>query len=67
MVQIGQKVTRIPKTIGVLDEEKNFSYKLNAKPLRGTVVYVHPKNRFHVVEFENARGDKIRETFEGVN
>ena len=52
MVKVGQRVTRTPKTIGVLDDT-NFGTKLQAKPMRGVVVYVHPKGRFHVVEFEN--------------
>lgn len=66
MLQVGQKVTRTPRTIGELDE-RNFSYKLNPQPMRGVVVYVHPKGRFHVVEFANQRGDTIRETFDGVS
>jgi hypothetical protein len=65
MVKVGQRVTRTPKTIGVLDDT-NFGTKLQAKPMRGVVVYVHPKGRFHVVEFENLKGEKIRETFDGV-
>lgn len=66
MLRIGQKVTRSPKTIGVMDDG-NFSSKLVTKPLRGVVVYIHPKGRFHVVEFENLKGEKIRETFDGVH
>lgn len=34
----------------------------NARLLRGTVVYVHPAGRFHVVEFEKG----VRESFAGV-
>ena len=34
----------------------------NARLLRGTVVYVHPAGRFHVVEFEKG----VRESFMGV-
>ena len=44
----------------------NFSVKTGLKPQKGVVVYVHPKRRFHVVEFENLKGEKIRETFDGV-
>ena len=52
-VVVGDTVTRRPTT---------FSGEGGAKLMRGTVVYVHPKGRFHVVEF--ARG--IRESFYGV-
>lgn len=65
MLCVGKKVTRIPRTIGVLDDS-SFGTKLQARPMRGVVVYVHPKGRFHVVEFENLKGEKIRETFDGV-
>ena len=65
MLQIGQKVTRIPKTIGVM-EDGNFSSKLASRPMRGVVVYVHPKGRFHVVAFP-VPGGEIRESFSGVN
>lgn len=34
----------------------------NASLMRGKVVWIHPKGRFHVVEFENG----IRESFHGV-
>ena len=69
MLKIGDKVTRVPKTIlqiAIL-EGQNFGNILKAKPVTGTVVYIHPKGRFHVVEFENLRGEKLRETFDGVN
>ena len=66
MLCVGQKVTRIPKTFGLLDDITDFSVKTGIKPQRGTVVYVHPKGRFHVVEFENLKGETIRETFDGV-
>ena len=69
MVKVGDKVTRTPKTIEqmVLVEGQSFGGVLRAKPVTGTVVYVHPQGRFHVVEFENLRGDKLRETFDGVD
>lgn len=63
MLRLGQMVTRCPQTIGSL--EKNTT-ALKPKSLRGRVVYIHPKGRFHVVEFENNRGDKMRESFHGV-
>lgn len=34
----------------------------NAQTMRGTVVWVHPAGRFHVVEFEKG----VRESFMGV-
>lgn len=69
MVKIGDKVTRLPRTIGtaVGIDGHNFGNALELKPMRGVVVYVHPEGRFHVVEFENLRGDKLRETFDGVD
>lgn len=65
MVKVGQKVTRLPKTVETQDPENRSV--LARKPIRGIVVYVHPKGRFHVVEFENLKGDKLRETFDGVD
>jgi hypothetical protein len=34
--------------------------------MKGVIIYVHPKHRFHVVEFTNANGITMRETFWGV-
>ena len=51
-VVVGDTVTRRPTT---------FSGEGGAKLMRGTVVYVHPKGRFHVVEFAHG----IRESFYG--
>jgi len=65
MLQVGQKVTRTPKTFGALSET-NFGTKLVAAPMRGVVVYVHPKGRFHVVAFPNLKGETVRETFDSV-
>lgn len=64
MVRVGDKVTRVPNSIEELREPGSVA--LVCKPMRGVVVYVHPKGRFHVVEFENARGEKLRESFMGV-
>lgn len=61
MVRIGDRVTRVPETFGQLDDKSN---KTKA-PMKGTVVWVHPQERFHVVEFD-APGGKIRESFAGV-
>lgn len=64
MVKVGDKVTRVPRSIEQLLEPG--SARLTLRPMRGVVVYVHPQGRFHVVEFQNDRGDKLRESFEGV-
>ena len=53
-LRVGDTVVRCPVTFGGGEGKA-------AKLMRGTVVYVHPKGRFHVVEF--ARG--IRESFYG--
>lgn len=45
-MQIGDYVTRKPVTIGCGDD-----YSLARKPMRGRVVYIHPKGRYHVVQF----------------
>lgn len=66
MVKVGQRVTRMPKTFGALDDMRDFTVKTGIKLQKGIVVYVHPKGRFHVVEFENLKGEKIRESFDGV-
>lgn len=56
-VRVGDSVLRQPVTFtdSVTDSKV-------ARVMRGTVVYVHPKGRFHVVEF--SRG--VRESFMGV-
>jgi hypothetical protein len=61
-LKVGQRVIRTPKTIGVMPEGKNFAYALESRPMRGVVVFVHKRGRFHVVEFPNG----LRETFDGV-
>lgn len=65
MLQVRQKVTRTPKTFGEFTTDE-VGFRMKGKPMRGVVVFVRPKGRFHVVEFANQRGDTIRETFDGV-
>lgn len=65
MLSVGDKVTRVPKTIGVMEKD-SWGHTLRPHPMRGVVVYIHSKGRFHVVAFENSRGERIRETFDGV-
>lgn len=55
-VRVGDAVYRKPISFSDSDAK-------NARTMRGTVVWVHPAGRFHVVEFE--RG--IRESFAGVD
>lgn len=54
-VRVGDTVQRRPVSFSDSDAK-------NARLLRGTVVYVHPAGRFHVVEFEKG----VRERFMGV-
>lgn len=62
MVQIGDSVMRTPETFTEFDWEARKSRRV---PMRGKVVYIHPKGRFHTVEF-NTPGGPIRESFKGV-
>ena len=54
-VRVGDTVQRRPVSFSDSDAK-------NARLLRGTVVYVHPAGRFHVVEIEKG----VRESFAGV-
>ncbi len=55
LVRVGDTVQRRPISFSDSDAK-------NARLLRGTVIYVHPAGRFHVVEFEKG----VRESFTGV-
>ena len=55
LLKVGDTVQRRPISFSDSDAK-------NARLLRGTVVYIHPDSRFHVVEFEKG----IRESFMGV-
>lgn len=57
-MKIGQKVIRLPVSFCERGEDKA------PKPISGRVVYIHPKERFHIVEFE-LLGGKLRESFLG--
>ena len=61
MVRVGDKVRRMSEMLSQQDEEKRSV----RRPMVGKVTYVHPKGRFHEVEFE-LRGGKVRECFQGV-
>lgn len=58
MVRVGDKVRHMSEILSQQDEEK--------RSVVGKVTYVHPKRRFHVVEFELPRGGLVRECFQGV-
>lgn len=59
-VKVGDTVIRRPLTIeGYVDGRIHI-------PLRGRVVYVHPKGRFHVVEF-SLWGGEVKEAFPGTD
>ncbi len=55
IVRVGDTVTRCPITLGDTTDRKSG-------PMKGVVVYVHPKGRFHVVSF----GKGAREGFPGI-
>lgn len=55
-VHVGDIVMRRPISFSDTDSK-------NAQLMRGVVVWVHPKGRFHVVEF----GKGVRESFSGVS
>ena len=55
-VQLNQRVYRFPETLRT--DRKN--------PMKGRVVYIHPKKRFHTVAFQLPSG-VVRESFSGVS
>lgn len=57
-VKVGDSVFRQPITFSDSDAK-------NAQLMRGTVVWVHPKGRFHIVQFGEGR-KAVRESFMGV-
>ena len=61
---VGEKVLRTPGTFYDVVFNKDGRMKSEHHPMTGTVTYVHPGNRFHVVEFETS-GGAIRESFRG--
>ena len=58
IVEVGDSVLRHPIIFS------DSTDKSKRKMIRGTVIYVHPKKRYHVVEFGFPRGN-IRESFHG--
>lgn len=63
-MQIGDRVTRTPQTFAESVETRERQ-RTQPRPMTGRVVYIHPRGRYHVVEFE-AGGQRVRESFEGV-
>ena len=60
-MKVGDKVTRTPVTINPKEQgDRGFR-----KAMSGRVVYIHPKGRYHTVEFQ-LRGGTFRESFKGV-
>lgn len=57
-MKTGDKVTMIPETFTARDDRG----KPERRPMRGQVVYIHPKGRYYTVEFET-RGGPLRESF----
>ena len=67
MLRLKETVTRTPLTIeAIVDGGKGRPIKLAHRPMRGRVIYIHPRGRFHVVAFPLPGGD-VREAFLGVN
>ena len=59
-MKLGEKVVRMPETFRDYGEESR-----TPRAVAGRVTYIHPKRRFHMVEFETP-GGALRECFLGV-
>lgn len=57
-MKTGDRVSMIPESFMGHDDRG----KPERRPLRGTVVYIHPRGRYYTVEFET-RGGLIKESF----
>lgn len=53
-MKIGDRVQRVPETFGETEEfrDRNRKRKARRRAYDGTVIYIHPLGRFHVVAFE---------------
>lgn len=58
-MKIGDRVTRNTVTMSDTTKDKD------KKTMTGRVVYIHPEERYHVVEFSFPYGS-VRESFYGV-
>lgn len=66
-MKIGDIIQRIPETFGeteIVQAKDRKQPKKERKPFTGTVTYIHPLRRYHVVSFR-VRGGVIRESFAG--
>lgn len=59
-MKLGEKVVRMPETFRDYGEESR-----TPRAVAGRVTYIHPRGRFHMVEFETP-GGVLRECFLGV-
>ena len=59
-MKLGEKVVRMPETFRDYGAESR-----TPRAVAGRVTYIHPKGRFHMVEFETP-GGALRECFLGV-
>ncbi len=59
-VSLGDTVIRYPQTFG------SGAGMPGGRMLRGRVTYIHPRKRYHMVDFPIKRGHVIRECFIGV-
>lgn len=58
-MKVGDTVKRVSAVLNSNDVGQGHKYNI---PLTGTVVYIHPKGRFHTVAFQT-RGGTILESF----
>lgn len=56
-MRIGERVVRHPISFYSVPPRND-----DAEPMEGTIVYIHPQDRYHTVEFE-IDGRKVRESF----
>lgn len=64
-MKIGDRVQRVPLCFGEKMGEGGKKLPGGGEKFWGVVVYIHPKGRFHTVEFETG-GGVLRENFRGV-
>ena len=57
-VSLGERVRRLAISMSGTDRK-------GPKPMEGRVSYIHPKGRFHTVEF-STMGGPVRESFAGI-
>lgn len=64
MIKLGDRRSVFPVTIDISDGEKG-----KKRPITGTVVYVHPRGRYCIIEFEVGIREKVklRESFKLVD